>query len=42
MSDGYAKLPAEVDGVVAGVAGYRILENLAFGRFMQLWTIWST
>ena len=36
MSDGYALLFAEVNGTVAGVAGYRILENLAYGRFLYV------
>ena len=36
MSDGYALLFAAVNGAVAGVAGYRILENLAWGRFLYV------
>ncbi len=36
MSDGYALLYAAVNDVIAGVAGYRILENLAWGRFLYV------
>ena len=36
MGDGYAILFADVNGTVAGVAGYRILENLAWGRFLYV------
>jgi GNAT superfamily N-acetyltransferase len=36
MSDGYVLLYAVVNGAVAGVAGYRILENLAWGRFLYV------
>ena len=36
MNDGYALLFAAVNDIVAGVAGYRILENLAWGRFLYV------
>ncbi len=36
MADGYALLYAAVNDVIAGVAGYRILENLAWGRFLYI------
>jgi GNAT superfamily N-acetyltransferase len=36
MGEGYGLLFAEVNGAVAGVAGYRILENLAWGRFLYV------
>jgi GNAT superfamily N-acetyltransferase len=37
MSEGgYALLLADVNGIVAGVAGYRLLENLAWGRFLYI------
>jgi GNAT superfamily N-acetyltransferase len=37
MSEGgFGLLLAEVNGGVAGVAGYRILENLAWGRFLYV------
>jgi GNAT superfamily N-acetyltransferase len=33
---GYGLLLAEVNGAPAGVAGYRITENLAWGRFLYV------
>jgi GNAT superfamily N-acetyltransferase len=36
MNDGWSLLVAEVNGAVAGVAGYRIMENLAWGRFLYV------
>jgi GNAT superfamily N-acetyltransferase len=36
MGDGFALLYAESNGAVAGVAGYRITENLAWGRFLYV------
>jgi GNAT superfamily N-acetyltransferase len=36
MNEGYGLLFAEVNGTVVGVAGYRILENLAWGRFLYV------
>jgi GNAT superfamily N-acetyltransferase len=36
MEDGYRLVCAERYGNVVGVAGYRILENLAWGRFLYV------
>ena len=36
MGDGYALLFADVNGAVAGVAGYRISENLVYGKFLYV------
>lgn len=34
--NGYQLLCAEAAGIVVGVAGYRLLENLAWGRFLYV------
>lgn len=36
MKDGYRFVAVECDGVIVAAAGYRISENLAWGRFMYV------
>ena len=36
MKDGYRLASLSTDGIVQAVAGYRLLENLAWGRFLYV------